>query len=86
MSKIDALRWNPHMEESLTVLAEAKESPNDELLVTLVKLQLIMDKVYHHRRDGEHQTQSLLHTRSFQAQLDSVKSQIPQHLQHHSTF
>ncbi|KAJ5678218.1 uncharacterized protein N7477_003851 [Penicillium maclennaniae] len=81
MSKIDALRWNPHMEESLTVLMDAKECPEDELLVTLVKIQLIMDKVYHMRRDGENNTYSLLYTKAFQSQLDSVKSQIPQRLQ-----
>ena len=86
MSKIDALRWNPHMEESLTVLMDAKECPEDELLVTLVKIQLIMDKVYHMRRDGENKSYSLLYTKAFQSQLESVKSQIPQRLQQDSTF
>jgi hypothetical protein len=81
MSKIDALRWNPHMEESLTVLMDAKECPEDELLVTLVKIQLIMDKIYHMRRDGENKSYSLLYTKAFQSQLESVKSQIPQRLQ-----
>lgn len=86
MSRIDALRWNPHMEESLTVLMDAKECPEDELLVTLVKIQLIMDKVYHMRRDGENKSYSLLYTKAFQSQLDSVKLQIPQRLQQDSTF
>ncbi|KAJ5713761.1 uncharacterized protein N7483_010942 [Penicillium malachiteum] len=80
MSRIDALRWNPHMEESLTVLSEAKECPEDEILVTLVKIQLIMDKVYHSRRDGEDQTVSRIYVKSFQSQLDSIRKQIPQHL------
>jgi hypothetical protein len=84
MSKIDALRWNPHMEESLTVLMDAKECPEDELLVTLVKIQLIMDKIYHMRRDGENKSYSLLYTKAFQSQLESVKSQIPQRLQQDS--
>ncbi|KAJ5219111.1 uncharacterized protein N7498_001210 [Penicillium cinerascens] len=81
MCKIDALRWNPHMEESLSVLLEAKECPEDELLVTLVKIQLIMDKIYHMRRDGDNNKYSLLYTKAFQSQLESVKSQIPQRLQ-----
>jgi hypothetical protein len=68
------------MEESLQVLLDAKECPEDEVLVTLVKIQLVMDKVHHHRRDGDGQLPSLLYTKSFQAQLDSVREQIPQHL------
>ncbi|CAI7653371.1 unnamed protein product [Penicillium pancosmium] len=84
-SWIDALRWTPHMEESLQVLLDAKECPEDEVLVTLVKIQLVMDKVHHHRRDGDGQLPSLLYTKSFQAQLDSVREQIPQHLKQLNT-
>lgn len=72
------------MEESLSVLMEAKECPEDELLVTLVKIQLIMDKIYHMRRDGDNNSYSLLYTKAFQSQLESVKSQIPQRLQQDS--
>jgi hypothetical protein len=72
------------MEESLSVLMEAKECPEDELLVTLVKIQLIMDKIHHMRRDGENKSHSLLYTKAFQSQLESVKSQIPQRLQQDS--
>lgn len=84
MFRIDALRWNPHMEESLTVLMEAKECVEDELLVSLVKIQLVMDKVYHLRRDGDNKTPSLFYTKAFQSQLQSVKEQIPQHLRQDS--
>lgn len=72
------------MEESLRVLTEANECPEDETLVTLVKIQLVMDKVHHHRRDCDGQLPSLMYTKSFQAQLDSVRSQIPQHLKQQS--
>lgn len=85
MFRIDALRWNPHMEESLAILMEAKECPEDELLVSLVKIQLVMDKVYHLRRDGD-KTPSVLYTKAFQFQLESVKEQIPQHLKLDSEF
>lgn len=81
MSKIDALRWNPHMEESLSVLADVRESPSDELLVTLVKIQLVMERTYYLRRDGQPQSPSEFYTKGFQSQLDAVKKQIPQHLQ-----
>lgn len=84
MFRIDALRWTPHMEESLQVLADTKECPEDEILVTLVKIQLVMDKVHHLRRDGDWQLPSLMYTKSFQAQLESVREQIPPHLKQHS--
>lgn len=72
------------MEESLSVLTEAKECPEDELLVSLVKIQLVMDKVYHLRRDSDNQTPSVFYTKAFQSQLESVKEQIPQHLRQDS--
>ncbi|KAJ5586970.1 uncharacterized protein N7459_002735 [Penicillium hispanicum] len=82
MFRIDALRWNPYMEESLTVLTDANECPEDELLVSLVKIQLVVDKVYQSRRDGDiNQSPSPIYTKSFQSQLESVKGQIPQYLQ-----
>ncbi|OGM48641.1 hypothetical protein ABOM_002046 [Aspergillus bombycis] len=49
--KSDALRWTPHMEESLEILASTKECIGDELLVWLVRIQLVVDKSYHLRRD-----------------------------------
>lgn len=81
LNRIDALRWNPHMEESLTVLTESHECPEDEILVNLVKIQLVADKVHQARRDGDDQLLSRFYIRSFQAQLDIVRKQIPVHLQ-----
>ncbi|KAJ5746423.1 hypothetical protein N7520_011605 [Penicillium odoratum] len=77
LNRIDALRWSPHMEESLTVLIDSKECPEDEILVNLVKIQL----VYQARRDGDDQLISRFYIKSFQAQLDVVRKQIPAHLQ-----
>jgi hypothetical protein len=84
MSRIDALRWTPHMEESLSILMNAKECPDDERLVTLVKIHLVMDKVYHLQRDGDSHLPSTFYTKAFQSQLESVKSSIPSHLQEDS--
>lgn len=86
MFKIDALRWTPHMEESLSVLAEAKDCKEDQLLVTLVKIQLVIDRVYHARRDGDSLNPLAFYLNSFQTQLETVKSQIPVHLQKDSKF
>ncbi|KAE8404914.1 hypothetical protein BDV37DRAFT_103460 [Aspergillus pseudonomiae] len=78
--KSDALRWTPHMEESLEILASTKECVGDELLVWLVRIQLVVDKSYHLRRDGENSHSSPLVTDLLQSQLDSIKRQIPSQL------
>jgi hypothetical protein len=86
MSRIDAMRWTAHMEESLSVLTEAKECPEDELLIALVKVHLVLDRVYQLRRDGEAFMPLPFYLDSFKNQLDTVKSHIPPHLQQHSMF
>ncbi|KAJ5398898.1 hypothetical protein N7465_009387 [Penicillium sp. CMV-2018d] len=83
ISRIDPMRWTPHMEESLSILTEAKECPQDELLVALVKIHLVLDRVYQLRRDGEIFISLPFYLDSFKNQLDTVKGQIPPHLQHH---
>ncbi|KAJ5774354.1 hypothetical protein N7457_009250 [Penicillium paradoxum] len=86
MSRIDAMRWTPHMEESLSVLAEAKECSQDELLVAQVKLHLILDKVHQLRRDGEPLPSLAFYLSTFKKELDNVKSQIPPYLQQHKVL
>ncbi|KAJ5185208.1 Cytochrome P450 [Penicillium cf. griseofulvum] len=83
MSRIDAMRWTPHMEESLSILAEAKDCPQDELLIVQVKIHLVLDQVYQLRRDGEASVSLAFYLDAFKKQLDTVKSQIPPHLQQH---
>ncbi|UDD59335.1 hypothetical protein AFCA_006757 [Aspergillus flavus] len=78
--KSDALRWTPHMEENLEILASTKECFGDELLVWLVRIQLVVDKSYHLRRDGENCHSSPLVTDVLQSQLELVKRQIPAYL------
>lgn len=78
------MRWTPHMEESLSVLAETKECPQDELLIAQVKIHLIVDKAYQLRRDGEPLSPPAFYLNALKKELDLVKSQIPPHLQQHS--
>lgn len=80
------MRWTPHIEESLSILTEAKECPQDELLVALVKVHLVLDRVYQLRRDGAVFISLPFYLDSFKNQLDTVKGQISPHLQHHSTL
>ncbi|KAJ5384674.1 hypothetical protein N7517_002585 [Penicillium concentricum] len=83
VSRIDAMRWTPHMEESLSILAEAKECPQDEILIIQVKIHLILDRVYQLRRDGEAFISLAFYLDTFKKQLDTVKSEIPPHLLQH---
>lgn len=41
---MDSLRWTTHMEDSLEVLEREKEFPSDDVLATLVKLQLVSEE------------------------------------------
>jgi hypothetical protein len=86
MFKIDPMRWTPHMQESLSILAEAKECPEDEILIALVKIHLVLDRSYQLRRDGEVINSLSFYLSSFKAQLDAVKQEIPPHLHKHSMF
>lgn len=43
--RITHMQWTAYLEDCLTVLEETKEYPSDELLVYLVKAQLIRNKV-----------------------------------------
>ncbi|CAG8173321.1 unnamed protein product [Penicillium salamii] len=84
MSRIDAMRWTPHMEESLSVLAEAKECPEDEILVAMVKMYLVLDRLYHLRRDGDTISSPSFYLRTLKIQLDAARQEIPSHLQTHT--
>lgn len=41
---VDSLRWTAHMEDCLRELEIRKEHPNDELLVQLVRVQLVIER------------------------------------------
>lgn len=82
LEKGDPLRWTPWMDENLDFFIKMKECPGDELLATLVKIQLVVSKVYMFRRDKNHEASFAV--RFWQSQLESVKSQISQGCQEDS--
>ncbi|KAL2858574.1 hypothetical protein BJY01DRAFT_723 [Aspergillus pseudoustus] len=45
LSRTDYLRWTPHMTECLDVLAQTKATPDDAVLVQIVRAQRVVDKV-----------------------------------------
>lgn len=86
--RVDALRWNSHLDECLTVLAENKEHPSDALLVQLVKLQIIVERVgqapwhdEHGNAAGLARAPPTFYLKALQAQLQDFKSQIPTEIQ-----
>jgi hypothetical protein len=74
------------MQESLSILAEAKECPEDEILLALVKIHLVLDRSYQLRRDGDVISPLSFYLGSFKSQLDAVKQEIPPHLHQHRMF
>ncbi|KAF4468163.1 Zn(II)2Cys6 transcription factor [Fusarium albosuccineum] len=44
VGKMDTLRWTSHMDDCLTVLERDREHPSDEVLVALVRYQLVADE------------------------------------------
>lgn len=44
VGKMDTLRWSLHMEESLAVLEREQEHVTDEVLVNLIKTQLVAEE------------------------------------------
>lgn len=47
--RADGLRWSPHLNDCLTYLADGQPGTikQDALLVAQVKMQLIVDQIYH---------------------------------------
>lgn len=44
VQEIEPFRWTPRMEESLQTLEKENECPNDEILVHLVRMQLVLEQ------------------------------------------
>jgi hypothetical protein len=83
LQKIDALRWTPHMDESLQMLGQRKECYNDEILVQQVRLQLIVEQMARGTlHDGamesiEHAREPLsLCLRTAHSQLQDIKTKL----------
>ena len=43
-AKTQAAHWTPHLQEHLEYLEEQKDDPSDEVLIALVKTQLVADE------------------------------------------
>lgn len=81
LHKMDGLRWTPHLEESLKILQERQECPNDEMLVQQVRLQLISEKVAHGTWDGSTKIPLSFYVKALQSQVQEVIGKLPARLQ-----
>ncbi|KAL4908563.1 hypothetical protein BDW74DRAFT_188498 [Aspergillus multicolor] len=83
LRRTDSLRWTPHMKECIDVLMEANETPNDIVLVQLVRTQLVVDKVfkdlgYYNDAVGDHRNAPLaLYLKGLQSELDDIRAHPP---------
>ncbi len=80
LKKSDSLNWTSHMDQCLQVLSQCREWEGDEVLVAIVKTQLVVDQLA--RAPWLPQTQrppapfiSALHL-----QVQSIRNQLPSYL------
>ncbi|KIN06912.1 hypothetical protein OIDMADRAFT_150163 [Oidiodendron maius Zn] len=89
--RIEFMRWTRYLDECLRLLEEKKEYPTDEVLVYLVRVQLICNKgsalTWNHvLGDTELGAPTDLYVKTLKSQLDSLECSIPQTLKSNVTL
>ncbi|KAL6238393.1 hypothetical protein BDW75DRAFT_201681 [Aspergillus navahoensis] len=82
LGRTDSLRWTGHMKECMDMLAEAKETPSDAVLVQMVRAQIIVDNVTKDvggsEGPGDYRSAPVsLYLKGLQSQLDDLREQMP---------
>jgi hypothetical protein len=77
------MRWTPYFEDCLQKLSEAKEYATDELLVYLVRVQLLCDRVIGADNPLVVVPQDV-YVQMFQSQMEELQKSIPESLQSNS--
>ncbi|KAL5000007.1 hypothetical protein BDV10DRAFT_163766 [Aspergillus recurvatus] len=82
LGRTESLRWTGHMKECMDILAEAKETPSDAVLVQMVRAQIVVDKVAKDLGGNEgavdHRSAPVsLYLKGLQSQLDDIREQMP---------
>jgi hypothetical protein len=81
------MRWSQYLDESLKVLEEAKESPTDQLLVYLTRIQLICNTVITEvNSSGDSQTTlpTEIFIETIKSKFDNLRLSIPRELSSNS--
>jgi len=80
------MRWTPHMEDSLKVLAANPECEGDQLLVSMVRIRRLLENVSQTQAssasDGESHLKPTvsIYVKFFRQGLQGIKDQIPESL------
>ncbi|RAK81612.1 transcription factor domain-containing protein [Aspergillus fijiensis CBS 313.89] len=83
LGRMDPLRWTPHMNECLDILAQSDESPGDGVLVQITRTRLLADQIlqgpWSEGVYGLHPTQALaaFHLKAFESRLETIKVEMP---------
>ncbi|KAL3480787.1 hypothetical protein BJX99DRAFT_219646 [Aspergillus californicus] len=94
LHRTDSLRWTPHMMECLEILERAKETPNDSVLVQLVRTALVVDKVVKDLgyecdviEDREQPRAPLsFYVKGLQSQIDEIRASTPPELRENTAL
>ncbi|KAI1455367.1 hypothetical protein F4805DRAFT_435953 [Annulohypoxylon moriforme] len=90
--RTQTMRWTPHMEDSLQKLATSPETPNDSLLVAMVRTYRIQEDVAQITwRAADHSGNSLkappyIYVKALRANLEAVKQEVPASLKDNKVF
>jgi hypothetical protein len=83
----EPMRWTAYLEECLNLLQQTKEHPTDELLVYLIRVQLICNGIVadgwsdvYHITNTSQKLPRLHYMHLHKMQLDEVKRSMPDHL------
>ncbi|KAL2817542.1 hypothetical protein BJX63DRAFT_101910 [Aspergillus granulosus] len=93
LCRTDYLRWTPHMTECLDVLAQAKATPDDAVLVQIVRAQRVVDKAIKGLGSGFDGTEDGHNTgapvsfylKGLQSEIDGIRAGMPPEL-HQNTI
>ena len=81
MQKSPGLAWTPHLDECLRILSAEKECPNDEVLVQMVRSQLVVERASQVPRGDIEDSGIPFFIKALMTQLDDFKRQIPPEVQ-----
>jgi len=93
LPKLDALRWTAEMHSALQILETNPESPTDESLAFLVRLQLISERItLSEWYDGafdepqHHQALQPMYIQVLLSQVHDLSTKLPDHLRSDGEF
>lgn len=92
--KSQPMRWTSHMEDCLRHLANEAETPGDELLVSIVQIQKVMDvvtaltyeRLFESEAHGPPKVPSISHIKALRSNLEAVEKGFRPELSENSAY